>query len=287
MGDSSGEERPSWTSFLTLDHPLAIFCPHHAEHKRKKEEAAALLNSSRAPSLESDMATSGGETSTTSSTSVTQAAPGPATSGCPVMATAPGSGGDGDGGAGLRGRSESGCGGGEGVGAAAGQSSAAGQDSASTTSSCPVSPEARSVWTSLNPSNNMMVQERQMPSPNQDSPLPTVRAAFHCSRARLLVVQPRTSPPCLHRRRPLVREAGFLCTHSMCGRACMHTIHLSGTPHVEHPQDGRGDSRAPDGRKQVLGVSFAANVFQRDEAQGLRAGGRRHVNHRWHAQRCQ
>lgn len=177
MGEATGDKRPSWTSFLTLDHPLAIFCPHHAEHKRKKEaEAAAAMvqqgqtiiipstqetSNDHEPAIKLAAVTEHGNPSvgsTPTANTTTSSA-----SGCPVMATTP--------------SAESSCGGygpvsssvSEGGGATPGSGSAA-------KSACPVSPESRSVWASLNPSNNMMVEERQMPSPGQETPLPTVCA---------------------------------------------------------------------------------------------------------------
>ena len=175
MGDSSGE-RPSWTSLLTLDHPLAIFCPHHAEHKKKKEqEAAALLRSDEASVTSAAVARAGG-------------GDGSSSTGCPVMATSPVSSDSISGGAGAAGGSSGGSGG-DGTGdrsSTGGEVTAAQSGNAAATSNCPVSPEARSVWTSLNPSNNMMVQERQMPSPDQDSPLPTVRCIHQPPQAHSL-----------------------------------------------------------------------------------------------------
>lgn len=163
MGE--GDKRPSWTSLLTLDHPLAIFCPHHAEHKRKKEaEAAAamaIIPATPDPMMSAAVTEhnnpSAGSNPTANATTSSA-------SGCPVMATTP--------------SAESSCGGGGAVSVNAseggGAASGSGRDAAK--SACPVSPESRSVWASLNPSNNMMVEERQMPSPGQETPLPTVGA---------------------------------------------------------------------------------------------------------------
>eukprot|EP00037_Helgoeca_nana_P033978 m.420104 g.420104 ORF g.420104 m.420104 type:complete len:379 (+) comp32201_c0_seq1:141-1277(+) len=162
-------ERPSWTFGVTLDHPLAIFCPHHAEHVSKKEEASGSSGGAigegpgsgggegvttgvpRASQLSPAMdprSTAAGEATGAGAPAVAPAVSLPSTRGCPVMsqdadpATAMGSVGgepNGDGGATLA-------------------------------PGCPIKKGA-----AVNPSNNMLIQEKQLPSPGQATPLPTER----------------------------------------------------------------------------------------------------------------
>eukprot|EP00035_Acanthoeca_spectabilis_P017517 m.367759 g.367759 ORF g.367759 m.367759 type:complete len:328 (+) comp16666_c0_seq1:141-1124(+) len=124
MGDSE-PKRPSWTFGVTLDHPLAIFCPHHADHVEKKKAVATAVSvcdsvAQPAANLETPAQTSPPEEPSRPAARL------PSTRGCPVM-------------------NDSG--------------------SESTVGSQPP----------INPSNNMLIQEKQLPTPGQTSPLPTDR----------------------------------------------------------------------------------------------------------------
>mmetsp|Transcript_31077 Transcript_31077/g.93333 ORF Transcript_31077/g.93333 Transcript_31077/m.93333 type:complete len:360 (+) Transcript_31077:134-1213(+) len=143
--------RPSWTSGLTLDHPLAIFCPHHDEHVKKKEAAAAA---SAATATGTAAATDGGDGSAAVAASPPAALP--ATVGCPVMhhdiQSAP----------------------------ATPSDPSTMEPAATLAPGCPIMIGADTAGDSaadsaINPNNNMLLQEKQAPAPGQDTPLPTER----------------------------------------------------------------------------------------------------------------
>eukprot|EP00041_Stephanoeca_diplocostata_P012592 m.210744 g.210744 ORF g.210744 m.210744 type:complete len:354 (-) comp19018_c0_seq5:120-1181(-) len=130
-------ERPSWTASVTMDHPLAIFCPHYYEKKGKEKESerhseSQLGEEQSNSSLNSTASTTTMETAAQANTSVDMFLKG---GGCPVMK---------------------------------GKAAEPGVDS------CDPKPCDGSAQY-VNKSNNMLIQEKQQPGPGQLAPLPTAR----------------------------------------------------------------------------------------------------------------
>eukprot|EP00038_Savillea_parva_P024737 m.44913 g.44913 ORF g.44913 m.44913 type:complete len:375 (-) comp6592_c0_seq1:260-1384(-) len=155
-------ERPSWTFGVTLDHPLAIFCPHHAEHVKKKEQEAGgpageAVGSTASPASATPQTDMYANTpSDAPSTTVVASAVPPGSSQSPrVPETA--------------------------TDLAATPAESNKVPVLPSTRGCPVmnnksiTDDADATASPVNPSNNMLLQEKQRPAPDQTSPLPTDR----------------------------------------------------------------------------------------------------------------